>query len=284
MIGARGPRRIAVLSDIHGHLRGLEATAEDIAVWAPDRVVVAGDIVNRGPLSVDCLAFVLARVADSGWHFLRGNHESYVINVANGEPAMIGLMEVVRQSVIWTYQQLGSVAPLMTLLDRLAFAGPDGGEVRIVHGSMRGERDNVLADATDELLREQIAPAPTLFCCSHTHRGFVRRLDQTLVVNTGSAGLPFDGDPRACYARLEWDEAGWSATLQRVAYDRAQAEIDLFASGFMASAGLFGMIVHRELQTARPMVGGWLYGYQERVAAGEISAEEATAAFLAANT
>ncbi len=40
-----------------------------------------------------------------------------------------------------------------------------------------------------------------------------------VVVNSGSAGVPFDGDPRASYAVIERGPSGWIAELRRVTYD-----------------------------------------------------------------
>ena len=47
--------KIAVLADIHGNLPALEAVAAHVEAWQPDRVIVAGDLVNRGPRPLECL-------------------------------------------------------------------------------------------------------------------------------------------------------------------------------------------------------------------------------------
>ncbi len=70
------PVKIAVLSDIHGNLPALEAVTEHLAAWRPDRVVVNGDTVNRGPFSLATWQFVQAQLA---WQLLKGIHEEYVI-------------------------------------------------------------------------------------------------------------------------------------------------------------------------------------------------------------
>ena len=150
--------KIAVLSDIHGNLAALHAIAEDIHRWQPDKIVVAGDIINRGPLPRQCLDFTLERERYSGWLVLRGNHEEYVINVAADPSARVGAEEAVRANVRWTAAQIGDVAPLLAMPTQISLQGPDGGEVRIVHASMRHNRDNVLINTPDDELRAQIAP------------------------------------------------------------------------------------------------------------------------------
>ena len=273
--------KVAVLSDIHGNFAALQAVAEHIDRWEPNAVVVAGDIVNRGPCSRECLHFVLARAADSGWRIIRGNHEEYVLRVARDPGTRPGLEGAVRENVGWTAQQLGDdVAALDALPTQVSLRAPDGGEARVIHASMRHNRDNILPDTPDEILRQQIAPAPPLICVGHTHRPLIRRIDATLVVNAGSAGLPFDGDIRPSYAQLTW-HAGWQATIERVDYDRDQAARDYAASGFMRDSGPIAALIYDEFRTAHPRLSSWMARYKDAVLAGELTAAESVRDYLA---
>ena len=47
--------RVALFSDVHGNLTGLEAVLADIDEHAPDLVVFAGDLCLMGPRPGDCL-------------------------------------------------------------------------------------------------------------------------------------------------------------------------------------------------------------------------------------
>ena len=63
----------------------------------------------------------------------------------------------------------------------------------------------------------------------HIHRPFVRDLDGSLTVaNSGSAGSPFDGDPRASYLLID----GGRAEVLRVDYDLEREVAVLKASGY----------------------------------------------------
>jgi predicted phosphodiesterase len=44
-----------------------------------------------------------------------------------------------------------------------------------------------------------------------------------LLVNAGSVGFPFDGDPRPSYALLEKTPSGWRASIRRIVYDTDRA-------------------------------------------------------------
>lgn len=275
-------KKLAILSDTHGNYAALLAVAEDIERWSPDAAVVAGDMVNRGPRSLDCMRFTLERQRRDGWHVLRGNHEDYVIRVAGDPDARPGIEGAIRANIAWVARQIGGdIAELAALPDRVSLRGPDGGEVRVLHASMRHNRDNILVDTPEELLREQIAPPPRVFCCGHTHRPLVRPVDDTLVVNAGSAGLPFDGDTRPSYARLEWRGDRWHASIIRVPYDLGRAERDFFESGFMDESGPVATLILEELRSARPTLFTWSQRYQSAVLAGELSVEDSVRAYLA---
>ena len=73
--------KLAVLADVHSNWPALQAVAADIERWQADRVVVAGDVINRGPRPVECLDFVLSSA--NGWRLVLGNHEEYVLSHVN---------------------------------------------------------------------------------------------------------------------------------------------------------------------------------------------------------
>jgi predicted phosphodiesterase len=267
--------KLAVLADVHANWPALQAVAADIEQWQADRVVVAGDLINRGPRPVECADFVLAKK----WPWVRGNHEEYVL----GHMATQAARTPQEDPSFWTYGRLnGQVATVAALPFQVSWRMPDGSEARIVHASMRSTRDCIFVETLDAVLREQIAPAPKLFVVGHTHRPLRRVLDETLVVNVGSAGLPFDGDHRASYARLTWQRGVWDAEIVRLEYDRVQADRDFDETGFIAQAGPLARLMRAELQQARSTLYEWSCYYQAAVTSGEMSLEESVKRVLAA--
>ena len=71
-----GTRSVAVLSDIHGNIRALEAVLDDIAGQDVDAVVCNGDSVTSSAHSVE----VVDRIRQLGFPSTRGNHERYCRN------------------------------------------------------------------------------------------------------------------------------------------------------------------------------------------------------------
>jgi putative phosphoesterase len=276
--------KIAILADIHANLAALRATINDIERWSPDRVIVAGDMVNRGPQSDSCLDLVLRLRDERGWQVIAGNHEGYVVRYAadrvRPDFPVSGPRYEFSRLISWTYGQLADrIADIVALPEQLEAATP-GGPMRVMHASVRHNRDGVMAASSDAELRQQIDLAAAVFCVGHTHMPFVRRVDDTLLVNVGSVGLPFDGDTRAAYARLSLGRAGWGAEIRRVAYDVAATGRVFAQGGAMASIGPMAEIMLRELQTGTSLMFDFLPRYNEPIHAGEISVADAVRAFL----
>jgi predicted phosphodiesterase len=274
--------KLAVLADIHANLVALEAVMAHIDAWQPDQVVVAGDVVNRGPRPLECLRLVQARQRGDGWLVVRGNHEDYVISHNEPGAPRAGPRFELQQHAYWTYRQLnGDVTALKAMPFQRSLAAPDGREVRITHASMAGIRDGIYPDTSAPELRRKIYPPPALLCVGHTHRPLIRHLDHTLVVNVGSAGLPFDDDPRPSYAQLQWQRGEWQASIVRLDYDRQQAERDFFETDFFEGSGPIADLILDELRTAHSRLFQWTAEYQASILAGEISMAESTRQFLA---
>lgn len=266
--------KVAVLSDIHGNLPALRAVLADVDGWRPDAVVVDGDIINRGPCSGSCLEVLLERQAVDGWWLLQGNHEEFVLDCANPERPHTGpAYETTRFAHFALAQVSDYVDRLRTLPDMYERVAPNGDLLRIVHASMRSNRDGIYPLTEDQELRRKITPAPSVFVTGHTHRPLIRRLDDTLVVNIGSVGSSFDDDRRASYGRFEW-RGQWTAELVRLDYDYTQIEIDYVNSGFLAEGGALAQLMLVELRKARGLIFRWASRYEEAVNAGQMTLEE----------
>ena len=274
--------KVAVISDIHGNVPALESVTANIDQWQPDCVIVDGDIINRGPLSRDCLELVLARQKSHGWRIVRGNHEDYVLECAAAEDTAVDPAFEVRQFAHWTYLQVAEYVPILANLpERHSVCAPDGTELRVMHGTMRDNRDGVYPQTTDAELRAQIAPAPKIFVTGHTHRPLTRHVDATTVVNIGSVGAPFDGNRQLSYGRFTWTTTrGWRSEVVRLPYDYERIEKDYETSGFLDEAGPLAQLMLVELRRAGGLVYRWAGQYQDAVLTGETGLEESVRAVL----
>jgi predicted phosphodiesterase len=89
--------RIAILSDIHGNLVGLDACLADLAAQGgADAIVAAGDLCVDGPKPKK----VLQRLSELGVRCIRGNTDRYIADVKS-----TGALEDLQ--VAWTRGELG---------------------------------------------------------------------------------------------------------------------------------------------------------------------------------
>ena len=275
--------KIAVLSDIHGNLPALEVVIAHIEAWRPDVVIVNGDVVNRGPNSHKCWERIAHKIDHEGWRMTRGNHEDFVTGWKDPQPHLLPVEAQLYQSARWAYEQFSaeSIQKIESLPFELTQQTDNGGVLRAAHASPRGNRDSILPWTTNAEISDKVAPFTGVFVTSHTHRAFQRQVDNMLVVNCGSVGVPLDCDPRAGYAQLVWHKGAWRANLLRLRYDRAQTHRDFLDCNFNEVAGPSGLLMYREWRDARSYIPFWTRRYREQVIAGELDADESVRLYFA---
>jgi putative phosphoesterase len=220
--------RIAILGDIHGNAAALDAALLEIAPHRPDRLAITGDLVLNGPRPGD----VVRRIRDleqAGALVIQGNTD---IAVADGDyaAAFPWLEEVPaahHEAAEWAHEQLADDE--LEYLRRLPAERrlwSDDTLVLICHGSPGSQTAGLPADLDASTTVERVTRSDArVICCGHTHVADVRELGRKLIVNPGSCGYAFDGDPGAAWALLTIEDDVPSATLYRTAYD-AQAVAD----------------------------------------------------------
>jgi diadenosine tetraphosphatase ApaH/serine/threonine PP2A family protein phosphatase len=251
------PRRVAVLSDIHGNAVALQAVLADLDSLGIDHLAVAGDLVGFGPNPDDVVDVLVTRRAQ----LIRGNHEAdYVAPYGTAQMPAWWLTDPRLASFRWSMDRLGAGrrAFLAALPDRLLLDEA----TLVVHGSPRHVRDAVRATTPDQELEAMfVGETARLAFVGHTHRPVVRALPRRRVVNVGSVGCPLDGDARASYAvatRAEECAPGaWDVVVRRVAYD-LDAAVEAYDNGLREVDPCFVAIITRELRTGRDYLGPWL--------------------------
>ncbi len=241
--------RIAVIADVHANVPALEAVLADIARVGVDEVLVNGDLVGRGPQG----RAVVDRICELGLRSTRGNHEDYLLQFRRGEvpPAWLTLPEWA--CARWIADEIGDDAAAH--IDALPFTLTSEVEpqLRLFHGSPRSHSEGLGRWTEDAQLLEHLASiSEAVLVVAHTHRPMVKRFEDRVVVNVGSVGMPFNGDPRAQYAVFEGAGTTFDVELRQVEYDRS-AIYDVYEStGFLANGNATSHLLHVELQTARP--------------------------------
>jgi len=215
--------RIAALSDIHGNATALEAVLADVAKEKPDAVLVAGDLVLNGPepaLVVD----VLRSLADEGALVVAGNTDIAVadFDYAAAFPWMAdGVSDAIRFAAEWAHDALDDER--LDWLRRLPAERRINLEATLVlvtHASPGSQTAGFDMDLDASVILERLSRTDArIICCGHTHVPEVRDFGWKQIVNAGSAGYVFDGDPTASWALVTLDGETASAEIRRTEFD-----------------------------------------------------------------
>lgn len=266
--------KIAIIADIHANLPALEAVLEDVAAQGAERILVNGDLVNRGPSNAEVVRWLL----DSGAEATLGNHDDLMRMWIERDPVLPAAWydDPFWASTGWSARALRD-AKLIHELRRLPMTLrvdlADAPSLLLAHGSPRHYREGYGKHLTDRDISEitQMHPAEVLIG-SHTHQPLRRQWGRYLVLNTGSVGSPFDGDLRAQYLLLELRDGRWEPEFRRVPYDHARALARFRESGLLDGGGLSAEIFFQELLHGRSYLVPFLMWSEEHGRAHDESA------------
>jgi predicted phosphodiesterase len=197
--------RLALLSDIHGNLAALDAALDDLKKHKPDRIVVAGDLVFYGPRPAETVDRLRALQAD-GAAIIAGNTDVAVadFDYAAAFPWLDDVPAGHRAAAEWAHEQLSDdQLDWLRGLPSERRVWADGMLVLACHGSPGSQTAGLPADLDPTVTVERVTRTDArVIVCGHTHIADVRELGRKLIVNPGSCGVAFDGDPAACWALL----------------------------------------------------------------------------------
>ena len=194
-----------MLSDVHGNVLAIEAVRKALKKEKPDVVLIAGDLVMNGAepgATVDAIR----EMERDGAIVVQGNTD---IAVADGDyaaafPWMLesGVSEAVQAAAEWAHDALDDdqLAWLRRLpAERRVRIGDD--LVLLTHASPGSQTQGFDKGLDPSTVYERISRTDArVICCGHTHVADVQEFGWKVVVNAGSAGYAFDGDPTASWA------------------------------------------------------------------------------------
>jgi putative phosphoesterase len=220
--------RVAVISDIHGNIRALDAVLEEVARERPDRILVCGDVAS-GPFPSDTLDRLMALGERAS--FICGNADREMVsaydsqlqfNPKETDPARLFASWCAR---LIDHKQRDFLASFQTkvVLDVLAL-----GKVLFCHGSPRSDEEIITSLTPEQSLGKLLAGVEEkVVVCGHTHHQFDRQMDRYRVINAGSIGMPYEGKPGAYWVLL-----GPGVDFRRTEYDVNRAVQQVLATGY----------------------------------------------------
>lgn len=211
--------RIAIVSDIHGNLTAFEAVLADLQRTSPDLILHGGDLADAGASPEE----IVDRIRDLGWPGIVGNTDELLFRpesleeFASQSSAPALLWTAIREMAAATRNMLGEERiGWLRGLSRVQVQPP----MILMHASPESLWQAPTPEVTDSELEASYGSLGLpIVIYGHIHRPYIRRLENRrspglLIANTGSVGLPYDGDPRASYLLFN----GSIPTIRRVEY------------------------------------------------------------------
>lgn len=221
--------RYALISDIHANLPALEAVLADIEAHSDiEAVYHLGDLVGYAPWPDE----VVALLNDHAIPGVAGNYDS---TVATDYKHCGCKYEDARQEELshlsyeWTRAHVSvetkrALGALPFRIDIRPFGGHLAGpRLILVHGNPVLNTVYWTEDRSDRFCSQMAetvgAKAGDVIAFGHTHKPWHRIVDGIHFVNTGSVGRPKDGDWRAAYTLVSFDDQAVAVEHIRVEYD-----------------------------------------------------------------
>jgi len=207
--------RIAIVSDIHGNGTAFEAVLADLRQTSPDLILHGGDLADNGSSPVE----IVDRIRDLGWQGVVGNTDEMLFDAESlarfgaGLSHLKRMFDMIEEMAGATRETLGEERlAWLRGLPRVQVHGP----VALVHASPETAWRAPMDTAADISLESEYQPlGQPVVVYGHIHRPYVRPVSGMTVANSGSVGLPHDGDRRAAYLLLD----GAQPSIRRVEYD-----------------------------------------------------------------
>jgi len=217
--------KLAVISDIHGNYKALEAFITYIADLkvageGVDEILILGDYFADGPDPKRVMSLLKSLEKEYPCYFVLGNREEYLLNNRKSPQgwkvsSTNGMLYFVDQRLD---EEILAFMEGLPMIQRLTFDGAK--DIIICHGSPEDTRGNFMEDPG---LRAQCMK--NLDCeylvGGHTHKQEVVTSYNKFYVNPGALGLSIDGvGCHAPFALMESTEAGeWETKLFSIPYD-----------------------------------------------------------------
>ena len=225
----------AALSDVHGNSVALEAVRKAVKREKPDAILVAGDLAMNGPDPAGTID-ALRDMEGDGAIIVSGNTD---VAVADFDYAAAfpwfseGVPSAFQAAAEWAHDQLGDER--LDWLRRLPSerrVRDDGTLILVTHASPGSQTAGFDMDLDPSTTLERLSRTDArIICCGHTHLPEVRDFGWQMIVNDGSAGYIFDGDPTASWALVTIDGDAVTAEIKRTEYDTMTVSNAISARG-----------------------------------------------------
>ena len=236
--------KLAVISDIHGNFKALEAFLEYLESHPADRILCLGDYVTDSPYPQRTMELLYEMCSRYRCVMIRGNREEYLLENSRRDQGWkrsspSGALYYTAENL--TRRDL-AFFERMPLVEKLEPAGLPA--ITLCHGTPDEIRGNL--EETPELKTEVMRKLDTPYLLGgHSHHQEQDTVLGKTYVNPGSLGLAIDGKGKcAQFAVLTGAKGRWETEFVSIPYDA-----DSFLQDFTISRlDEYGMILNRAVK------------------------------------
>lgn len=234
--------KLALLADIHSNLEALDACMKHARQHGAERFAFIGDIVGYNADPVAVTETIAREVEQHDAVAVLGNHDEAAVQDSN-----YSMNEIAERAIEWTRPRLSdahrvflSRLPLTQRVEDMLFVHASAAAPErwiYIFDGLRAAASLNATDATYVFSGHVHEPALFYFGRDGRLQTFVPTAGVPIPVGAhrrwlaivGSCGQPRDGNPAACYALMDRDNA--MLTYYRVHYDTANAARKLRHAG-----------------------------------------------------
>jgi putative phosphoesterase len=239
--------QVALIGDVHANLPALEAVLDHAQELGIETVWNVGDFVGYGPFPDE----VVKRLRNDYVLSIVGNYDRKVLKYKKKRKKWRKKKRLEKYLAFkWAYKNLSKKSrKYLRFLSREIRMQVKGWRVLLTHASPGSKDEYLDGDTSEKRLRQLAEQADAdLIMCGHSHRPFVRQVDDVWFINPGSVGLPDDGDPRSSYAVLSIGHDQIDVQHHRLAYD-VERTIEAIRENELPEAFAQMLMVGRNLNT-----------------------------------
>ncbi|MDI6917595.1 MAG: metallophosphoesterase family protein [Thermoplasmatales archaeon] len=197
--------KLGIIADVHSNLIALKKVLSELK--DVEMIIHAGDVVGYNPYPNE----VIQVFREKGIFSILGNHDRAVItgDTSNFNP-------VAAEAVCWTRNALSdeNISFLKSLKKREKIKiGKTS--IAVIHGSPWDDDEYVYENGLSKKFLDEVNAEILVY--GHTHVPCLKRFENGIIINPGSAGQPRDKNPKACFCILDLDKK--SAEMKRMDYD-----------------------------------------------------------------
>jgi putative phosphoesterase len=223
-------KKILVMGDIHSNFPALKAIQNHVREEKFHRIINTGDFTVYGTYPNEVIQWFREK---RNAICIAGNTDKRVLEILTGKELKKPKKDEKRIMYFWTCENLlpENVRYLTSLPDQLGFTA-ERVRIGLFHGDFDDMEESLQPDSPESRFRELAATFPYhVHVMGHTHVPFHRIVDGVHFLNPGSAGRPFDGDPRASFAILTVDSGKITVEHFRISYSVGEVITSLKNNG-----------------------------------------------------